>query len=195
LAAIEQDEGNTIMGKIYPSITPELKSWIERQHMFFVATAPLGAAHHVNCSPKGMNTFRVLSESSVCYFDYTGSGAETIAHIRENGRITLMFCAFQGPPKIVRLHGRGSVVARDHKDWTALRQMFVNEEDPRAIVVTDVTRVSDSCGFGVPVMEFKSERDSFAKWMEGKSPADLADYRRTKNANSIDGLPAWAEPD
>jgi hypothetical protein len=183
------------MGKIYPTISSDLQAWIASQRVFFVATAPLNAAHHVNCSPKGMDTFRILDEHSICYFDYTGSGAETIAHINENGRITFMFCAFQGPPKIVRLHGTGRIVTRAHKDWTHFREMFRITADPRAFICADIERISDSCGFGVPLMDFKSERTSFDHWLEGKSSSDLADYRRKKNAKSIDGLTAWVEPD
>jgi hypothetical protein len=182
------------MGKVYSEVTPQLQAWISRQHMFFVATAPLSADHHVNCSPKGMDSFRILGPASACYFDYTGSGAETIAHLRENGRIVLMFCAFEGPPKIVRLHGRGSVVRPDDSAWETLSPLFSLPEQPRAFIKVDISRVSDSCGFGVPLMDFKSERDAFHKWNHGKSAKDLADYRRANNAKSLDNLPAWDEP-
>ena len=182
------------MGKIYSAISPEIISWINRQHMFFVATAPLNAEHHVNLSPKGMNTFRVLDEKTVCYFDYTGSGAETIAHLRENKRITIMFCAFDGPPKIFRLYGTGEALTHEHQDWESLASLFNIPEPARTIIRADISRISDSCGFGVPLMDYKSDRDSFAKWSIGKTKEDLAIYRRTKNAASIDGLPAWDEP-
>lgn len=182
------------MGKVYSEVTPQLQAWINRQHMFFVATAPLSAAHHVNCSPKGMDTFRILGPVSACYFDYTGSGAETIAHLRENGRIVLMFCAFEGPPKIVRLHGRGSIVRPDDSAWEALSPLFSLPEQPRAFIKIDISRVSDSCGFGVPLMDFKSDRDAFQKWNHGKSAQDFADYRRANNAHSLDNLPGWDEP-
>ena len=182
------------MGKIYPAITPQLKDWIGRQRVFFVATAPLSAGHHVNCSPKGMDAFRVLDDATVCYFDYNGSGAETIAHLRENRRITFMFCAFDGPPKIFRLYGSGEVLARNHADWDSLAARFALPEEPRSIIRARITRISDSCGFGVPLMGFKAERDSFEKWAAGKTEADNSAYRRAKNAESIDGLPAWDEP-
>lgn len=182
------------MGKIYHAISAEIRAWINRQHVFFVATAPLSAEHHVNLSPKGMNTFRVLDEKTVCYFDYTGSGAETIAHLRENKRLTFMFCAFEGPPKIFRLHGIGEVLKPSHKDWDNLTKLFDISEPPRAIIRAYITRVSDSCGFGVPLMDFKSERNAFSNWAAGKTTEDLADYRRSKNATSIDGLSAWDEP-
>jgi hypothetical protein len=182
------------LGQVYPAITQQLKSWIEQQHVVFVATAPLDAAHHVNCSPKGMDTFRVLDEHSVCYFDYTGSGAETIAHLQENGRITFMFCAFAGPPKIVRLHGQGEIVARGHAQWEKLTALFDQPVQPRAIIKAKISRVSDSCGFGVPLMDYKAERTSFQNWLADKTEKDLVDYRRETNAKSIDGLKAWEEP-
>ena len=182
------------MSKLYPSITPQLAAWIKRQHVFFVATAPLDADHHVNLSPKGLDTFQILNDRSVAYLDFTGSGAETISHLRENGRITFMFCAFTGPPKIVRLHGRGRAVLPHNAEGLTLAPNFPAGEPPRCYIVADITRISDSCGFGVPLMAFEHERDSMAKWSEGKSAADLADYRRRKNMLSIDGLPAWDEP-
>jgi hypothetical protein len=182
------------MGKVYDRITPELARWIGRQKVFFVSTAPLSAEQHINCSPKGMNTFHILSDHAVCYFDYTGSGAETIAHLRENGRIVVMFCAFDGPPKIVRLHGTGTIVQPGEKRGLDLAQHFHIPEKPRCFITVDVSRISDSCGFGVPLMTFNAERNSFSQWAEGKSDADMADYRRTKNATSIDGLHAWDEP-
>jgi hypothetical protein len=182
------------MGKVYDQITPQIAAWIKRQKMFFVATASLSADTHVNCSPKGLNTFHILSDREVCYFDFTGSGAETIAHLRENGRIVLMFCAFDGPPKIVRLHGQGKIVTPGDTRWSELAQHFNQTEKPRCFIKVDVTRISDSCGFGVPLMTFEAERDSIAQWAKGKSDTDLADYRRLKNAQSIDGLAAWDEP-
>jgi Pyridoxamine 5'-phosphate oxidase len=182
------------MGDVYPAITAKLADWITRQPVFFVATAPLDAGHHVNISPKGLDTFRILKERRVAYLDYTGSGAETIAHLRENGRITFMFCAFQGPPKIVRLHGHGRMVIPDSDEGQALAARFTPFERPRAYIVADITRISDSCGFGVPLMTFDRDRDAMAKWAEGKSADDMADYRRLKNSKSIDGIPAWDEP-
>lgn len=182
------------MGKIYSDITPALADWIRRQPLFFVATAPLGADAHVNLSPKGLDAFRLLGGARVAYFDYTGSGAETIAHLRENGRITFMFCAFAGPPKIVRLHGQGRAVAPASEEGRAIAPLFTASKPPRCYIVADITRISDSCGFGVPLMTLERERDAMAKWSEGKTAADFADYRRAKNALSIDGIPAWDEP-
>ncbi len=182
------------MGKVYDGIAPEIGSWIGRQPMFFVATAPEGWEGHVNCSPKGLDTFRILGPGSVCYLDFTGSGAETVAHIRENGRIVFMFCAFAGPPKIVRLHGVGEIVTPTTREWEDLIGQFAAPSAPRSIIRARITRVSDSCGFGVPRMDMAGERDAMRKWAENKPEFELADYRRKKNATSIDGLPGWDEP-
>lgn len=178
------------MGKLYAGITPELSAWIAQQHMFFVATAPLATEGHVNASPKGLDCLRLVSPTQVAYLDLTGSGAETVAHLRENGRIVLMFCAFSGPPKILRLHGTGSVVTRASAEWRDWCARFPDLPAPRAVVVVDVTRISDSCGYGVPRMDFTEERDALARWAQTKGDAVLPDYRRQKNTTSIDGLPA-----
>src|SRR5262247_848157 len=137
------------MGKLYPEIDERLRAFIEAQHVFFVATAPSGASGHVNLSAKGLDTFRILGPSQVGYLDYVGSGAETIAHLRENGRITIMLCAFQGPPRIVRLYGRGDVLEPRDLEFAALRPSFPPEPAGRAIVRISITRIADSCGFGV----------------------------------------------
>ena len=178
------------MGKLYEEITPDLTAWIHQQHVFFVATSPLAATGHVNASPKGLDCFRVVNPRQVAYLDVTGSGAETIAHVRENGRIVLMFCAFSGPPKIVRLHGQGTIIARSSPDWSAWCGRFPTIEAPRSVVVVDVLRVSDSCGYGVPRMDFKEDRNAMARWAATKGPAALPAYRLEKNTQSIDGLPA-----
>ena len=178
------------MGKLYEEITPELSAWIGRQPMFFVATAPLAADGHVNLSPKGLDALRILGPRQVAYLDLTGSGAETIAHVRENGRIVLMWCAFSGPPKIVRLHGRATVVTRSSPDWQAWCARFPTMAAPRSVVVVDVTRVSDSCGYGVPQMSFVEHRDAMDRWAATRGAAALPAYRLEKNLRSIDGLPA-----
>jgi hypothetical protein len=177
------------MGKTYSNITPELAAWVSRQPMFFVASAPLSAQGHVNCSPKGRDTFRVLDPLTVAYGDLTGSGAETAAHLRENGRIVLMFCAFEGPPKIVRFHGQGEVIVPSSQAWPELESLFPSFPAMRAIVRVRVTRVSDSCGFGVPHMQLIEERDVMDRWMQTKGVDNLPAYRREKNSRSIDGLP------
>jgi hypothetical protein len=177
------------MGKTYDEITPELSAWIGQQRIFFVATAPLAAGGLVNCSPKGLDTFRILSPRAVAYLDLTGSGIETVAHVRENGRIVLMFCAFDGPPNIVRLYGRGTVVAPGDDAFADLRQRFPDMPGTRSVIRIDVTRVSDSCGFAVPRYEFVGDRDQLTKWAATKDAGALAEYRAKKNASSLDGLP------
>ena len=181
------------MAKTYKEIDAQLVDWIGQQHLFFVATAPLTGAGHVNCSPKGGDAFRVINSVTVAYQDMTGSGAETIAHLRENGRIVIMFCAFDGAPRIVRLHGRGEVLTSSHPDFAALAARFPPHLGTRAIIRVAVTRVSDSCGFGVPQYEYRSERDTLAKWTEAKGPDKIKEYRRNKNARSLDGLPGIDE--
>lgn len=177
------------MGKVYAEITTELASWVQRQKMFFVATAPLAGEGHVNCSPKGLDSLRIIDAQTVAYADLTGSGAETAAHLRENGRIVLMFCAFEGPPKIVRFHGQGEVVVPSSPQWGELAAFMPVRPSIRAIVRVRVTRVSDSCGFGVPHLQFVEEREVMDRWVETKGLQNLPAYRREKNTNSIDGLP------
>lgn len=181
------------MGKLYESITPELRSWLAPQPVFFVATAPLAHSGSVNCSPKGGDTFRVLDEHTVAYLDLTGSGIETVAHLQENGRIVIMFCAFSGAPKIVRFHGRGEVIYPSHPEFAGLSALFSPNIGARAIIRVAITRISDSCGFAVPLLEFVAPRDVLDKSAEKKGPEGLATYRRTRNAASIDGLPGYRE--
>lgn len=178
------------MSKIYEAITPELRAWVAQQHMFFVSTAPLAANGLVNCSPKGMDSFRVLGPHEVAYLDLTGSGVETIAHLRENGRIVFMFCAFAGPPKIVRFHGRGEVVTPDAAAWPTLRAHFPDLPGARAVIRAQIARVSDSCGFAVPRLDFVEDRDTLARYHQSKGDAGLRDYRNEVNLHSLDGLPA-----
>jgi hypothetical protein len=178
------------MSRTYDEITPGLAAWIGEQRLFFVATAPLSGEGHVNCSPKGLDCFRILGPHSVAYLDLTGSGAESIAHVRENGRILFMFCAFNGPPKIVRLHGRARAVTDRSAEWPELRGLFPDYPGSRSVVVAEITRVSDSCGYGVPRFEFLEERDSMVRVAESFGPEGVADYQRRKNGRSIDGLPA-----
>jgi hypothetical protein len=178
------------MAKAHDSISDELRTWIEQQHLFFVATAPLAASGHVNCSPKGLDSLRVLGPLEVAYADLTGSGAETAAHVRENGRIVLMFCAFAGPPKIVRLHGRGTILEMGSPEFDLMRAAFPEHLGTRAIVHVAVTRVSDSCGYAVPLLDFRSDREGLTRWAAAKGTDGLQTYREQKNASSIDGLPA-----
>lgn len=177
------------MGKVYESIDDKLAEWIGGQKMFFVATAPLAADGLLNCSPKGMDTFRILGPREVAYLDLTGSGIETAAHLQENGRIVLMLCAFTGPPQIVRLYGAGEVVTSRHAGFEDLCGLFPDFPGVRAVVKVRLTRISDSCGFSVPRYEFVEDRDTLNRWAESKGPDALATYRIKKNSTSLDGLP------
>lgn len=181
---------------LHERIDGRLRQFVERQHLFFVATAPLSADGHVNVSPRGLpGTFAVLDDHTFAWLDGTGSGSETVAHLRENGRITVMFCAFDGPPNIVRLHGTGRVVTRYDDEYPALASRFIDVPGARAVIVVDVERVSDSCGWGVPLMSYEGERDLLGPFFERKGEAGQREYRRRKNLTSIDGLPAYdADP-
>jgi hypothetical protein len=179
------------MGKLHDTLSPELQDWLNQQKVFFVATAPLAKDGHVNCSPKGGDTFRVLGASEVAYLDFTGSGIETAAHLQENGRIVIMFCAFAGPPKIVRLHGNGEVIYPNDSRFAGLLKRFADHPGVRAIIRVTLTRVSDSCGHGVPLMDFVARRDLIEKWSTAKGPQGLVEYRATKNRTSIDGIPGY----
>jgi hypothetical protein len=177
------------MGKTYDHIPPDLQQFIAAQKVFFVATAPLDGGGHVNLSPKGLDCFRVLSETRVAYLDLTGSGNETGAHVEENGRITFMFCAFDGPPNILRLYGRGRTVQPGSAEWAALAPTFPEFPGARQIVLADVHRVMTTCGFAVPFYDFRGDRDTLVRWAEGKGAEALDRYRKEKNARSIDGIP------
>lgn len=188
------------MGRTFDGIDDALRRWLAKQPMFFVATAPNDPEGHVNLSPKGgAATFRVLGPRRVAYVDLVGSGAETVAHLRENGRIVLMFNAFTGAPKIVRLHGRGRPVAEGEPEFAALLAEFALTpeivSEARGIVTVDVTRVSDSCGFGVPKMEMAAERNQSRRWREQQEAKHgehwKARYMNVKNTQSIDGLPGY----
>jgi hypothetical protein len=176
------------MGKVYDSIGDDLRAFIEAQQMFFVASAPLSPAGHVNLSPKGLDCFRVLAPDRVAYLDLTGSGNETSAHLRENGRITFMFCAFAGPPKILRLYGRGEAVLPGNSRWDELRPLFGEYPGVRQIVVATISRVQTSCGFAVPNYAYVGQRDTLVRWAHAKGEEELETYHSEKNARSIDGL-------
>jgi hypothetical protein len=183
------------MGKLYPTIEASLQTFLAAQHVFFVATAPSGDDGHLNCSPRSAGTFRVLGPTTVGWLDGTGSGIETIAHLRQNGRIVLLFCAFEGPPKIVRLHGRGMAIEPGDAGFAALRPQFGEVAfAERAIVRVELVRITDSCGFGVPLYRHEGEREQMAKWAEKKGVDGARAYRREKNATSLDGLPGLRFP-
>jgi Pyridoxamine 5'-phosphate oxidase len=184
------------MGQVMAAIDDRLARFLCAQPVFFVGSAPLSADGRVNVSPKGMaGTFAVLGPLRVAYLDYTGSGAETIAHLRENGRIVLMFCAFDGPPKIVRLHGRGRVVRPADREFAELRDEFGKSRElgQRSIVVVDVERVSDSCGYAVPQMDLREDRDLLDRSHERRDEDYFETYWHERNAVSIDGLEALAQ--
>jgi hypothetical protein len=187
-------ESRCIMGKAIEQIDDSVRNFIQAQAMYFVATAPLAKDGLVNVSPKGLDTFRVIDETTVAYLDLTGSGIETVAHVRENGRIVVMFCAFQGPPKILRLHGLGRVIEPRDAEFASLKNLFPEFESTRAIIVVQVRRVSESCGFGVPLLKFEGERDQLRAWARKKGSDGLAQYRAQKNRISLDGLAGVGDP-
>lgn len=180
------------MGKTYDGIDGRLRAFVERQPVFFVATAPSGDGGHVNVSPKGLaDTFAVVDEHTIAYLDLTASGAETIAHLRQNGRITLMFCSFERTPNVVRLHGRGRVVSVYDDEFAQWSSYFPANPAARAVIVVDVERVGDSCGYALPLLSLDEERDLLTPNMERRGAAGVVAYRVRKNRTSIDGLPAF----
>jgi Pyridoxamine 5'-phosphate oxidase len=180
------------MGRVLESISPEIAQFVSAQPVFFVATAPRSDDGHVNCSPMGLDTFRVLGPNQVAYLDLTGSGTETIAHVRENGRITLMFCAFDGKPNIVRLYGHGTVILASQPESFWLLERFPAMPGVRSVIRVLVERVSTSCGYGVPVLRTEGERSRLPEWAQKRGDEGLRQYRRENNDRSIDGLPALA---
>jgi len=183
------------MGKVFEHITDEIQEWIKKQNLFFISTAPLGKDGHINCSPKGADSFRILDDKTVAYLDLTGSGIETIAHLKENRRIVVMFCAFIGPPQITRLYGKGHVILQNMDEFDSLRKHFPVNPGTRSIIKINVTRVSTSCGYSVPFYEFQSHRDTLDKWAKQKGEEGVAQYRAENNLKSIDGLPGIMEED
>lgn len=180
------------MGKTFAAFDSKLRDFIERQKMFFVATAPLAADGHVNVSPKGLQgTLAILDDQTIAYLDLAGSGVETIAHLRENRRICLMFCAFEGAPRIVRVHGTGDVIEPDEEAFDELAAHFEGYPAVRSIIRVQATRISDSCGYGVPRYEYKSDRDQLQRWAERKGEDGVDRYVRENNAESLDGLPSF----
>jgi hypothetical protein len=177
------------MGRIFEEITPELSAWISEQRIFFVATAPLSSRGLINCSPKGMDSFRVLGPGEVGYLDLTGSGIETAAHLSENARIVFMFCAFSGPPKIVRLHGKGAYHLAGSPGFREIQNRFPALSGARGIVRARLSRIADSCGFAVPQYDFVEQRDTLIRWADSMGEGALEAYRADRNAESLDGLP------
>lgn len=177
------------MAKFFDCITEELQKFIAAQHIFFVGSAPLNPTGHVNLSPKGLDCFRILSPNRVAYLDLTGSGNETSAHLQENGRITFMFCAFDEPPRILRLYGQGHTILPSYPEWNSLYFLFPQIPGTRQIIVADIKRVQTSCGYGVPLYEYRGERQTIITWANNKGEQGLRDYQQQKNLISLDGLP------
>jgi hypothetical protein len=181
------------MAKFYPELDENLTAFIRRQHVFFTATAP--AEGRINLSPKGLDTLRILDSRRVAYIDLTGSGNETAAHLRANGRMTLMFCAFEGDHLVLRLYGKGRVVGRHHPEWRELHPLFPPLPGARQIIVLEIESVQTSCGAGVPLYAYTGEREALLRWIEKKGDAGVRDYWREKNMRSIDGLPTGLDAD
>jgi hypothetical protein len=177
------------MAKVIDALDDAMVEWIRAQPLFFVASAPAEGGH-VNVSPKGHDTLRVLGPRSVAYLDLTGSGAETIAHTRENGRLTIMLCAFEGPPRILRLFGTGAAHPMGTERYEELAPLFPDLPGARSIVELEADRIQSSCGYAVPFMALQEERPTLRQWADRKSPDELEDYWSDRNATSIDGLPA-----
>ncbi|MEA5599735.1 pyridoxamine 5'-phosphate oxidase family protein [Nostoc sp. UHCC 0252] len=177
------------MSKLFDCITDELQDFIAAQHLFFIGSAPLSPTGHVNLSPKGLECFRVLSSNRVGYLDLTGSGNETSAHLQENGRITFMFCAFEEPPRILRLYGQGKTILPNSPDWDSLYSLFMPIPGTRQIIVADIERIQTSCGFGVPLYEYQGQRQTLVNWANKKGEEGIREYQQKKNLVSIDGLP------
>lgn len=182
------------MSKLYDSIDERVTAFIEAQKMFFIATAPSGHGH-VNVSPKGHDTFRILGPHEVAFLDLGGSGIETVAHLRQNGRITFMFCAMEGPANIMRLYGRGHTVCFDDPGFDEKLALFPKFPKARAVITAKISRIQDSCGWGVPLYDFKGERDQLIRTNEHRTEEEWRERRYVSNALSIDGLPGLIRPE
>jgi hypothetical protein len=181
------------MGRTYDAIDEPLAQFLTAQHVFFVGTAPADGGH-VNVSPKGLESFAVLGPRTVAYLDLTGSGVETIAHLRENGRITFLFCAFEGPPRLVRLYGRGRVIPADAPEFSTAAARFPSYVSARSVIEVALDRIADSCGYGVPRHRYEGERSQLLDWADRKGPDGVVAYRAERNTTSIDGLPGLTPP-
>jgi len=182
------------MGKTYQLINDQIKAWLNAQPMFFIATSPLASDGHINLSPKGHDTLRIIDQTTIAFADYGGSGIETVAHLRENKRIVLMACAFSGPPKIIRLHGKGEVVLSSDEEFSVLESLWSGSPlGIRAIIKINVTRISDSCGYGVPLMELQGQRETSISFAQKKGSDTIRDYIEANNRISIDGLPGLSK--
>lgn len=181
------------MGKFYPKIEEAHRAFVDKQHLFFVATAPSSTEGHVNLSPKGVDSFRILSDTEVGYMDLIGSGNETSAHTLENGRITFMFCSFDKTPNILRFYGRGKVVLPNTPEWEKYAPLFTTYPSTRQLIIAEINLVQTSCGFGIPLFDYVGERSIHFDWAEKKGEEGLRDYVGEKNLISLDGLPTHWE--
>jgi hypothetical protein len=182
------------LAKVHETIDDRITDFIKAQKMFFVATAPSGEAGHVNLSPKGYDSFRILGPNTVAFLDLGGSGIETVAHLRQNGRITFMFCAFEGKPNILRLYGKGEAVCFDEPGFAEKLSLFPDFPKARAVITADISRIQESCGWGVPYYEFAGERDQLVRVNAHRSDEDWRERRYASNSVSIDGLPGLLKP-
>jgi hypothetical protein len=182
------------MAKIYEKLDEKLRAFIAAQKMFFVATAPLGEDGNVNVSPKGYDSLVVLDDLTLAWIDLGGSGVETMAHLRENGRITLMWCAFEGKPNILRVYGKAEAIAFEDPRFETLLPLFPDYERARSIVVIKIHRIADACGWGVPLYSFEGEREQLKRWVDNRPEEEWREHRYAKNAVSIDGLPGLVRP-
>jgi hypothetical protein len=176
------------MGKVFAEIDERNAEFIRSQRVFFVASAPLSADGFVNLSPKGLESFSILDPTTVAYLDLAGSGIETVAHMRENGRITFLFCAFEGPPRLLRLYGSGEAIEPGDPEWNTLADCFPTYRSARSIIRVRVDRIADSCGYGVPTYTFNGERTQLQEWAQSKGEAGISEYKAANNATSLDGL-------
>ena len=183
------------MGKLFAELDDRNIQFIEAQKMYFVATAPSGDEGHVNLSPKGLTSFKVLDPLTVAYLDLVGSGIETTAHLRDNGRIVVMFCAFEGPPRILRLYGHGETIEPGDPDWDSLVGHFPTYQGVRSVIRIRLDRIADSCGYGVPLYRFEGERSQMIDWATRKGDDGIAKYKKKENRLSIDGLPGLPSQD
>lgn len=176
------------MGKDYQEIDDKIRRWVNAQHLFFVSTAPWSDEGLINCSPKGLDALRILGPRQMLYADTGGSGIETVAHLKENGRIVIMMCAFEGPPKIFRFYGRGRPLETHSREFATHIDLFPDIAAIRNFILIDIDRIRDSCGYGVPLFEYRKERDSLRNWAEAKSSEEILEYRIDRNEKSLDGL-------
>ncbi|WP_420630331.1 pyridoxamine 5'-phosphate oxidase family protein [Candidatus Leptofilum sp.] len=177
------------MAKFYEALSEDLQAFIAAQHMFFVATAP--ANGRINLSPKGLDCFRIINANQVAFMNLTGSGNETAAHLAADGRLTIMFCSFAGKPLILRLYGTGRAIHQQDAEWVDYVPLFPPAPNNRNIILMDIESVQSSCGFAVPLYDYRGDRDLLLRWAENRCEEGVQRYWVEKNQASIDGLPTY----